>query len=457
MTETLLADRARDLVTQRVATRARRFPDLDARPLELADPDGGPLDPRDAALAQAIDHAVARHWIALEVLLASRLQRPWDRVEHGVQAALLVGAAQVMLMDRVPDHAAIDAAVTWAKRRVRPKAAGIVNAVLRKVADLRGELVEGWSIDERDLWPRPDGRAWKLTEPVLRENPAERLAEATSHPPVLIQRWIAREGMQGAIGLAVHSLVHAPLLIAGHAGSEPPTGCRPHEVPGTFVFEGERTALDDLLASDPRLRVQDPASAAAVGLAAGLEPSLVVDACAGKGTKTAQLAEQHPGAEIIATDVDDARRATLAERFEGHERVRVLEPGALADAVTGSGRRVDLLVLDVPCSNTGVLARRVEARYRYGPAAIQSLVALQRQIVADTVGGLDESGHLLYATCSIDAEENEEQARWLERWHGLATIARSTERPRGGPGDDAAGYRDGGFAVLTTRGGPSPI
>ena len=124
----------RDLITKRIARQVRLFPDLD-----ITAPDVSGLSAQDTALAMAIDHAIARRWLTLTAVVESRLSRPWEELEGKLQAALLVGAAQLLLMDRLPDHAVINEAVQWAKDNVRPKAGGLVNAVLRKVAALRVE------------------------------------------------------------------------------------------------------------------------------------------------------------------------------------------------------------------------------------------------------------------------------------------------------------------------------
>ncbi len=182
---------ARDLVTARVVKRARRFPDFDLSPL-----DTGGLDRRDAALARAIDHAVGRRWLTLAAVLESQLDRGWASLEPKVQAALLVGAAQLLLLERLPDHAVIHAAVEWAKANVRPGAGGLVNAVLRRLAGLRGQIVDrghaleagGPSPYAADELPLHDGRAWRLNEAVFDPDTGGlgRLAGQTSHPDVLL-------------------------------------------------------------------------------------------------------------------------------------------------------------------------------------------------------------------------------------------------------------------------------
>jgi 16S rRNA (cytosine967-C5)-methyltransferase len=175
--------------------------------------------------------------------------------------------------------------------------------------------------------------------------------------------------------------------------------------------------------------------------------SVIIDVCAGRGTKTRQLAAIHPHARIIATDTDQARFNTLSEQFRGHPRVQVVEHGRLREFQ----EQADLIVLDVPCSNTGVLARRVEAKYRFGPASTSSLVDLQRQIIADSIPLLARAGRILYATCSIEAAENSAQADWTCKWHRMRIEAQQLTMPRGLPGEPATAYQDGGYFALLAR------
>lgn len=428
---------ARDLVAARIARRARAFPDLDLAPLVL---DG--LSARDAALASAIDHAVARHWLTLVAVVETRLTRPWETLEPKLQAVLLVGAAQLLLMDRLPAHAVINEAVATAKRLVREKAGGLVNAVLRKTANLSGEAVGIHDPARRDEMPLAEGGARRLAEPVFAADPWLRFAQQTSHPEELIARWRRLFGDEATRRLALHDLVHAPIIIAGIPGSHP--HCAPHEQPGFHVYTGPRSELDALLAETPAARVQDPASARPVESTRDLRASVIIDACAGKGTKTRQLAAAHPKARIIAADIEPARAAVLQRTFAGHDRVEVIP----YDRLLALRPEADLLVLDVPCSNSGVLARRVEAKYRFCRETLDSLRDVQRQIVADTLALLAPSGCLLYATCSVDPTENEEQIEWIRRWHPLRTDRMECRAPAGGPGEPPTGFSDGGFHAL---------
>jgi 16S rRNA (cytosine967-C5)-methyltransferase len=433
---------ARHLVASRIAQRAQRFPQLFPQRLRT-----GGLVGRDAALAHAIDQAVARRWLTLAAVLQSQLKRPWPRLQPAVQSALLTGAAQLLLLERLPDHAVINESVAWVKRR-SPGAAGIVNAVLHRVADLRrGRLEDGGRppLPRNDL-PLHDGRVLRLEEPVFAEDPLGRLGQQTSHPPGLLSRWVQRYGLDEAAGLAHHDLIHPPIILTG-VPAGPGSGLVGHDEPGFAILEGGQADLVALLGRHPRARVQDPASAAAVRATAELAPDLIIEVCAGRGTKTRQLAEVHPKARIVASDNSPSRLAALRELFGGQDHVLVVEPGGLLEYAG----RADLVVVDPPCTNTAVLARRVEAKYRFDPQSLRQLEDLQRQITADALRLLAGSGHLLYSTCSLEPEENEQQIEWVQRWHRLRPQCRVGRPPQGVPGDPPSRYRDGCFFGLLRR------
>lgn len=382
----------------------------------------------------AIERAVVRHWLTLETILQHLLTRPWAKHPPAMRATLLCGAAQILYLDGVPDHAAIDESVELAKSAA-PRAAGVVNAVLRKVAGLRGDVVESQDWHAADRLPLGDGRVLELTNSVFDDDPVARIAAQTSHGRALVAHWIDAVGIDVARTRCAHDLMLPPITVTGIAARP---GLAPHEDADFHIFEGARGDLRDLLATSRTARVQDPGSARPVRSTAGLRPGLIVDACAGRGTKTRQLAALHPESRIIATDVDDERRDDLADAFRDDEQVEVITPDAGVDAP------IDLLVLDVPCTNSGVLARRPEARYRFDQETLDSLTSLQRQIVANTIARLAPGGHVLYCTCSLEAAENEEQVAWIARQHRLDVVASETTEPRGRPGDPTSAYADGG-------------
>jgi 16S rRNA (cytosine967-C5)-methyltransferase len=453
-----LGDAARDLVYRRLARQARHYPDLAISGLDIAQA-SGPLDSRDAAFAHAVYDAAIRRWLTLDYILSRFLDGHLAEIEPRLRAVLIAGAAQMLFLDRVPAHAVINHAVEWSKQRIRPGAGGVVNAVLRKVAALRmdpGEDRRERYTDRRDELPLSDGTALALREDVLPESDSDRLAVASSTPLELLRAWEACMAAREVKRIALHGLAVPPVILnTSHARSPLPVGpeFEPHAAPGHHVYSGGRVELAIFLESRRDLWVQDPASSLAVSSVADLPVlrGLILDLCAGQGTKTRQLSAAFPDAAIVSTDIDPVRRRTLAAAFTGSDQVRVVEPTVVREQYF---EKADLILLDVPCTNTGVLARRPEAKYRFGAGSLESLVQTQRQIIADAIpllaAGRGVRGRLLYSTCSLEPQENAHAAAWAAKWHGF-TVSREHQRlPVGGPGEAPAQYSDGSYAILLT-------
>lgn len=475
---------AREVALERVLAQALRFPDLDfTSPGSAHDADRGDdrsgdrsglrapsMDPRDAALARAIEHAVVRRYLTLIACVRPHLDKKWPLLEKPVQAALLGGAAQILFLDRVPAAAAVDASVEWTKRRLRPGAGGLVNAVLRKVAASVAERLPAGSetsalvADQtlRNIVPLADGSALRLSIDAFSEDAAANLSERTSHARDLVLHWIGAFGFREATRIALHDLCDAPIIVTpwspGALAPEelaPSATIEPHEESGFGVWRGPHSELSALLAAHPSMRVQDPTAAMTVGALATMlprAPKLIVDLCAGRGTKTRQLAELFPEATILATDPDDARFASLAELRHRHPGIKPMSPQSVFREGAGeAGGKVDLLLLDVPCSNSGVLARRPEARYRFSKARTASAIELQQKIADPAIGLLAPGGAVIYATCSIERAENEAQVKRLASRFGLALAVERSILPAGLPGDPPSRYRDGGYHALLVK------
>jgi len=357
-------------------------------------------------------------------------------------------------MDKIPAHAAVNEAVEVTKRFVRGGAAKLANAVLRRASDLVAERVDDGGYDPaRDRLPWRDGHI-RLSAPLL---PPVRdtnfhLGVATSHPRQLVHAWTEHFGKSDATALFLHSLrnppviVHAPDLAPDNLPGDVVDHLEPHDSPSYFVWRGDGAALRKFLADHPDRWVQDPASSVPVSSTAALTPSLILDLCAGMGTKTRQLAALHPHARIIATDINEKRFNHLRELFDGHPRVTVIP---FADAHQHDGQ-IDMLLIDAPCSNTGTLARRPEARYRYQDKSLHSVINLQRSVIDDALPLLKRDGDrlngtLVYSTCSIEPAENELQAsRAAQRLNG-AVVEQNTIRPGG---DADTSYHDGAYYAV---------
>lgn len=430
---------ARGVVAELLTEQALRWPML-----EPAEPVTEGLDARDTGLARALYEASVRRWLTLAWLVQLGLKRPFAELEPAVRAVLILGAAQLALFDRIPAHAAIDESVEWAKRRVRPGAGGLVNAALRRVSEALGERTAAAWDGGADSIPLAEGSR-ALVGVRLPEDEIERLAAATSMPAGLVRRLAEQHGLDWARRICEQGVAQAPVVLSVmHAERALPEGwTRAHAEAGHAVWTGPSGALGELLAERGDVWAQDASSSGAVLSVRDLRPARIVDLCAGQGTKTRQLSRVFPEAEIVATDVDEGRFRTLREVFAGHGRVSVVRMEELVEREAG---RAEMVLADVPCSNTGVMARRVEARYRAGPAALSRLVRIQREILERARGLISPGGVVLYATCSVDREENEAQARWASERFGWSV---SRER-RTLPGWDgrAETWADGSYSVV---------
>lgn len=472
---------ARAVACARIRAQVQRFPKLafDARDARIAE-DAAHLDTRDSALADAIEQCTLRHWLAVECVVRAHVQRPWLSVQPPLRAALMTGAAQLLFFDRLPAHAVVDETVGWAKAQLHAGAAGMVNAVLRAVAALRSgvqdapsaaqaasrEAMERWS-GRRDALPADDGRVIMLGRDILPSDPTERLSVQTSHARALVAHWRQTLGADRALAVAAHGLCRPATVIAlggaaegvGTDTSSAPGECLvPHREPGFAVWTGTHHTLETWLAAHPAARVQDPASAAAVSALAAHcaarseRPRRIIDACAGRGTKTLQLAHAFPECEIVATDPDAQRMRTLRARCERIPNVTVVDTDTLG-SLAGS---MDIALLDVPCTNTGTLARRLEARYRWSDEELRALRRMQREIAEHHAALLDRSAAgraaILWSTCSVDPAENREQASWIAQMSRGSIEMESMRWPSGAPGSSPSEYSDGSYHALVRLG-----
>jgi 16S rRNA (cytosine967-C5)-methyltransferase len=282
------------------------------------------------------------------------LQRPEQRLGESVAIALRLGAFQLLHMDKIPAHAALSESVELCKAAGEPHAAGMVNAILRKVAAAQ----------------RPGVR--------IHESVAA-FAERLGHPLWMVERWVKEYGRDAA------------LKICEADQKEPAEG-------GMFAEAG-----GDLPQMDDGSRLVAEIAAAAVPGAAR-----VWDCCAAPGGKTLILARRLGTAEIIASDVSVKRLAQTEARLRRYsyaERVGF----EVADATDAKGVEgsFDLILCDVPCSGTGTLGRNPEIRHRLKVEELARQAERQKAILKGAMKRLGPGGRLVYSTCSLEREECE--------------------------------------------------
>ena len=349
------------------------------------------LSQRDAGLASEIIYGVLRHQAQLDHLIS--LHAP-VRLDLAVRLALRIGIYQLRHLDRVPPHAAVTESVELVKRARKRSAAGLVNAVLRK-------------IDRKQV-------AWPDRATVL------------SQPQWLIEQWDAEFGPEITDRIAGTFLEKPEAYLRN-----PPPGHKlelePTEVPGGFrIVSGDTT----------NIRLQDLGSQTIVPLLALQPGQSFLDLCAAPGNKTSQALEA--GVRAVACDIHLHR----LRQMTGCPRV-VLD----ATQPLPFNRAFDRILLDAPCSGTGTLSRNPEIRWRIQPNDVVELHEKQSLLLHQALGALAEDGRLVYSTCSLERRENEDVvARVMEETGGKYVAVETRRRTPGvQPGD--------GFfaAVITLR------
>lgn len=424
-------DPARDAAVAVIEQHAAKYPDLEPLTPHLPpSPDGSPTDDRDAALARAIAETTVRHWTTLSHVVSSYLRGGVAKTHPAAVAALLAGTAQLFFFDRLPAYAVLDHAVEYAKRAAGRSSASVVNAVLRRIAILAEKAErrdEPWNNQPHAIAIGPS-RILISERLKLPEQEPDRLAVACALPRRLAAIWTEHLGNDKARQLALHALRYPPTILNTQHIKEPlPDGLTiPHNEQHHAVFTASPAQLRELLKQRDDLWVQDPASATPLRQAAGqlsainLKPTLIIDLCAGQGTKTRQLSALFPASTIIATDTNTERRTVLADTFANHPRIRVVQPETLEQQAKQAAAELqlagpNLILLDVPCSNSGVLARRPEAKHRISKRVLDSLAKVQSQILDRAADMLPppsthtkaQPAAIVYATCSIEPQENQ--------------------------------------------------
>ena len=366
---------------------------------------GSGLDVRDRALATELVYGTLVWQGRLDHHLRALLHDPLERLDPPVRAALRMGLFQLLLLDRVPAYAAVDASVRLAGRR----AGGLVNAVLRRAARV--------------------GRGG-LSLPSPTRDPVERLAVEWSHPRWLVERSIRELGHEAAAQL-VEANDRGP-RVALRANSRRTTRDQLQTAlaaadittsPGAFapnaliVTDGAGTLRATRAYQDGLFAYQGEASQLVAALVDVNAEAHILDACAAPGGKTMALAERlGPGGRIVAID---RNRASL-ERLSGEAQRLGVEGvrSVVADARRPPLRAAfDAVLVDAPCSGLGTLRRHPELKWRRQPEDIPRLAAIQRDLLAGVAPLVRAGGLLVYAVCTRTPEETTQVVDWLVAAH----------------------------------------
>lgn len=326
----------------------------------------------DRAFVQDLVYTVIRRLRPLRHILGTCL-KTWPKGE--LEALLYVGAAQILYMPNVPDFAAVSETVNAAKACENKAIAKVVNGVLRNLIRNRETIRLG--------------------------------SELETFPSAIVRRWTARFGVEKAEKLAAHHNQPAETYLARKDGS--------------FVLLERGQKVTDVKGySEGEFIVQDPGTSLAIRLLAPQPGETVLDACAAPGGKTVQIAWR--GAKVSACEVNPKRRQRLVENLK---RLN-LEVEVLGELPASSSSYAKVLV-DAPCSNTGVFRRRPDARWNWSEEKLASLVKLQAEILDHCARLVAPGGSLVYSTCSNEPEENEGQVAAFLARHADFTRGESLE------------------------------
>ncbi len=310
------------------------------------------------ALAQDILYTAIRRLRPLRKVLGGLLSQ-WPKGE--LESLLYIGAAQILYMPSIPDFAAVNETVNAAKISGNPGVVKVVNGVLRNLLRRRGEM-----------------------ERMISESPLE---VRESFPGAIVRRWVDRFGDDGAAQLAAWHNEPAQTFLAYPDGS--------------FAALARGTKVEDVEGfAEGAFIVQDPATRHAVELLDIHRGDVIFDACAAPGGKSVQSAWR--GANVVACEINPKRRRRLEEniRRTGVD-IRVISEM--------DNTQYSKILVDAPCSNTGVFRRRPDARWNWSEEKLGQLVRLQADILDACARRLAPGGRLVYSTCSNENEENASQ------------------------------------------------
>lgn len=352
------------------------------------------LSSRDHGLATELVMGALRWRSLLDERIALASSQKIERLDAEVLTALRLGVYQLGFLSRVPARAAIFESVELVKSARKRSAASFVNAVLRKV--------DG-SMSSDHL---------SAVDNAVDTDP---LARNAAHPRWLVERWVARYGL-AARQVCRHdqTVPESSIYISSASGRTPSIGQKLEDElagagvslePGRLLTSARRIVGGDvaetLAYKEGRVSIQDEGSQLIAVLAGHGEK--ILDCCAAPGSKASLVARRNPGATMIATELHP-HRARLLQDLGRNSNIHVIAADARRLPFSS---QFDRILVDVPCSGTGTLARNPEIKWRLKPHDLDDLQARQMAILKSALGQLSPNGRLIYSTCSMEREENE--------------------------------------------------
>jgi 16S rRNA (cytosine967-C5)-methyltransferase len=345
------------------------------------------LSPVDRHLATEIVMGVLRWRSVLDQTIALLSFTPFRKLDLEVLAALRIGVYQKQFLSKIPAHASVNETVELVKQAKKVSAAGLVNAVMRKVKSAAY-----------------DPHASKLVG-------ADYLSSALAHPRWLVERWLSFFGDDVARKICEYDQ-RVPATVLRLSGAQDESALTAQGIqlaPGALMAAARIVTAGDVSATeifrDGKIAIQDEGSQLVAAL---VSPGRrILDCCAAPGGKTAAMASRLPKSQIVATELHP-HRAALLRRLAPQQNVEVVT----ADALTlPYGAEFDRVLADVPCSGTGTLARNPEIKWKLKREDLHDLQSRQIAILRAAMHHVAPGGRLVYSTCSLEPEENEQVVR----------------------------------------------
>jgi 16S rRNA (cytosine967-C5)-methyltransferase len=415
------------------------------------------LTPQQRALAVDIASGVVRRRATIDAILRSQIKREQDSIETDLWLVLQIGVCQ-LLFARTPGHAAVNETVELCRRLNRERWTRFVNGVLRGV----GRLLRDKETAEAaaDAVPLATGQYRCLAAPVLPDpagDPEKYLSEAFSLPPELISSWRGRLSQAQLHAACFHSIRPPETCLRVNSlrantmdliQQLRDSGCevRAGQTEGSLWVSHSGRIAQLTGFQEGLWSVQDESSMAAALLLNPKAGEQILDLCAAPGGKTTHLAElSGDRARITACDVTAGRLERVrqnAERLGLHSISTRLVARDGSDVPPGP---FDAILIDAPCSNTGVLNRRPEARWRFCAASQLELVEIQLKLIKNASSLLRPGGRVVYSTCSMETQENEQVVRQFLQSDSQFELEREQFHVSGLPAD--GGYQ----ALIVSR------
>jgi 16S rRNA (cytosine967-C5)-methyltransferase len=346
------------------------------------------LSTADHGLTTELVMGVLRWRASIDSAISNVSSQRLEKLDLEVLTALRLAAYQLGWLDRVPPRAAIHESVELVKRARKRSASPFANAVLRKLA-------------QSPAAGNPHSELIRAASTPLA------LAMASSHPLWIVQRWISEFGLEVAgriCGYDQSPPVTAIRIRAASAEEE----LRRDDVKltaGAFLSDARRVPSGDITKTkafaEGRITIQDEASQLVAALVG--EGSRILDCCAAPGGKTWSIADRNPQSTIVAVETHSHRARLLRQRVAA-KNVQVITAD-VCDWPVGEG--FDRVLVDVPCSGTGTLARHPEIKWHLKPEDLKDLHSRQRSILGAAMKHVAPGGKLVYSTCSLERDEDE--------------------------------------------------